>query len=113
MDGLSTSFADWPVALRLIVFAGVAGRNPRRVMLIRRFANRALESSSPRQFAKLRTIGTLGDDESKASLEHSATELMHAAHEQFPGILIAPPPVEGEEKTAPRRTAMQWPWRRK
>lgn len=290
MNALSTSFANWPVLLRLIVFAGVAVATHLVVMLIRRLANRALENSSPRQFAKLRTIGTLttsalvftlyflmvgfmlrefgvsltaylasasvlglaigfgsqgvvqdvvtgltftfsdlidvgdlvevsgqtgivkaitmrfielqnamgasvfipnrtinnvinyprgyvrcivditllGDDASKQALEHSATELMHAAHEQFPGILIAPPSVEGrfklrsgkeilrikfriwpnrgqpiesvyvpelaarfkktdpnfepwmialtyevEEKTAPRRGAMPWPWRRK
>ncbi len=40
-------------------------------------------------------IRMLGDEQAKQAAEVLATSLMHSTHDQFPGILIAEPSVEG------------------
>ena len=61
-------------------------------------------------------VTLLGDDDARNSAEQTAETLMRATHEQFPGILIAAPSIEGRIRLNTGREVLRvkfriWPGR--
>lgn len=52
-------FADWPLYLRVLVFAGIAVVAHIVVMLLRRFSSTLLHNVNDRRYRKVRSVGTL------------------------------------------------------
>lgn len=59
MNAAQSLYADWPLILRVLVLAGVAGIAHILVVVIRRYSSALLHSVDDRRYRKLRSVGTL------------------------------------------------------
>lgn len=59
MNAVQSSFAEWPLVIRIAALAGVALLAHLLVVLIRRFSSTLLHGAADRRYRKLRSVGTL------------------------------------------------------